>query len=57
MHVGRSSRGHTSYVRQGTQGMLVREHVSLQETLAHEPINMQSMLTSEAPKHSRHVST
>ena len=38
-YVGRCSRDHGSLVRQGTQGMLTREHVSPQATLTREYIS------------------
>ena len=48
---------HTSRLRQGTQGMLAREHVSPQVMLTCEDISTQDMLTREPRKHSRHVGT
>ena len=64
-HVGRWSRGHTSRVRQGTQDMLTRKHVSTQTTLTREYKKTQDMLVREhamhvamwARKHRRHVTT
>ena len=52
-HVGRWSRGHASLVRQGTQGMLAREHVTSQATFTREYVSTQGMLTPEACKHSK----
>ena len=54
-HASRWSRGHASNVRQGTQGMLVCEHMSSQATLTR--VSTQVMLTCETCKHSRHVGT
>ena len=47
----------TRHVKQGTQGMLAREHLSPQSTLTHEYITTQGMLTREARKLSRHIDT
>ena len=47
-HVGTSSRGHASRVRQETQGMFACEHKRSQATLTREYINTQYMLTCEA---------
>ena len=53
-HVGRWSRGHTSLVRQGAQGMLLREIVSFQAMLTSEYISTLDMWTRESRKHVRH---
>ena len=50
-HVGRWSNGHGMFTRQGSQGMLVREHVRSPGTLRHDYVSTQDTLVSE------HVST
>ena len=50
-HAGRWSRGHTSRVRQGAQGMLPREIVSFQAMLTSEYISTLDMWTRESRKH------
>ena len=54
-HIGRCLCFHTSLVREGTQGMLTREHVSSQATLTREYKSTQGALTREARKHPRHT--
>ena len=54
-YVGRWSRGQASHLKQGTQGMLEREHLSSQGTLTGEYVSTQGIMTGEAYKHSRHV--
>lgn len=44
-------------MRQGTQGTLARDHVSMQSILTNEYISPQGMLTREARKHIRRVGT
>ena len=44
-------------VRQRTQGILAREHVSSQGTLTHESMSTQGTLTRETRKHSRNIDT
>ena len=44
-------------MRQGTQGTLTRDHVSMQNILTNEYISPQGMLTREARKHIRRVGT
>ena len=63
-HVCGWSRGHPSYVKQGTQGMLAREHQSTQGTLAREhvgkvrwQITLAKCVGKWAHEHARRVGT